>query len=139
MTDVDGDGNPNVNGSRATNFQTRLDGANITDPFTGTFGQNLNIESIAEIEVITTGAAAEFSQAQGGFANIITKSGGNDFEGAFKFYFRSDLFDNDGANNNDTTEENLFAGTNGFKDVRPFLTLGGPIVRDHLWYFLALE
>jgi outer membrane receptor protein involved in Fe transport len=139
VTDTDGDGNPNVNGARDTDFQTRVDGANTTDPVTGTFGQNLNLESIGEIEVITTGASAEYSQAQGGFANIITKSGGNEFEGSFKFYFRSDLFDNDGANNNDVTNRNLFAGLDGFNDIRPYLTVGGPIVRDKLWYFGALE
>jgi len=139
VTDTDGDGNPNVNGARETDFQTRVDGANTTDPFTGTFGQNLNLESIAEIEIITTGASAEFSQAQGGFANIITKSGGNDFEGSFKFFFRSSLLDNDGSNNNDITNTDLFAELDGFQDVRPFLTVGGPIVKNHLWYFVAIE
>ena len=138
VTDIDGDGNPNVNGGRETDFQTRLDGANISDPFSGTFGQNLNLESIAELEVITTGAGAEFGQAQGGFANALSKSGGNQFEGSFKFFFRSDLFDNDGANNNDLTDSNLFAGST-FTDIRPFLTLGGPILHDRLWYFVALE
>ena len=139
VTDTDGDGNPNVNGARDTDFQTRVDGANTTDPVTGTFGQNLNLEAIAEIEIITTGASAEFSQAQGGFANIITKSGSNDFEGSAKFYFRSDVFDNDGANNNDLTDTNIFAGLDGFNDIRPFLTLGGPFLRDRLWYFITLE
>jgi outer membrane receptor protein involved in Fe transport len=139
VTDTDGDGNPNVNGARATDFQTRVDGANTTDPVSGTFGTNLNLESIAEIEIITTGASAEFSQAQGGFANIITKSGGNELEGSFKFFFQSDLFDNDGANNNDQTDSNLFAGLDGFNDIRPFLTVGGPILRDRLWYFVTLQ
>ena len=81
VTDVDGDGNPNVNGARATELKTMVDGANTTDPFTGTFGQNLNLEAIAEIEVITTGFPAEYGGAQGGFANIVTKSGGNELEG----------------------------------------------------------
>jgi outer membrane receptor protein involved in Fe transport len=139
VTDTDGDGNPNVNGARATDFQTRVDGANTTDPVSGTFGSNLNLESIAEIEIITTGASAEFSQAQGGFANVITKSGGNELEGSFKFFFRSDLLDNDGTNNNDVTDSNLFAGLDGFNDIRPFLTVGGPILRDRLWYFVTLQ
>jgi len=139
VTDVDGDGNPNVNGARSTDFQTRVDGVNTTDPASGTFGSNLNLESIAEIEVITTGASAEFSQAQGGFANIITKSGGNDFEGSFKFFFRSDLFDNDGANNSDVFPQNNFGSVDGFQDLRPFLTFGGPIIKDKLWYFTSLQ
>ena len=139
VTDVDGDGNPNVNGARDVDLQTRVDGANVTDPFTGTFGQNLNLEAIAEMEVITTGASAEFSQAQGGWANIVTKSGTNDFSGSFKFFFRTSMFDNDGANNNDVSGTNLFAALDGFQDLRPFLTLGGPIVHDRVWFFVALE
>jgi outer membrane receptor protein involved in Fe transport len=139
VTDVDGDGNPNVNGARSTDFQTRVDGVNTTDPASGTFGQNMNLESIAEIEVITTGASAEFSQAQGGFANIITKSGGNDLEGSFKFFFRSDLFDNDGANNQDIFDKNTFGDLDGFQDIRPFLTMGGPFVKDKFWYFFSLQ
>jgi len=139
VTDVDGDGNPNVNGARDVDMQTRLDGANVTDPFSGTYGQNLNLESIGEIEMITTGASAEFGQAQGGFANVVTKSGSNEFEGSAKLFFRADLFDNDGANNNDVSDRNLFSGLDGFEDFRPFVTLGGPIMRDRLWYFVALE
>jgi outer membrane receptor protein involved in Fe transport len=139
VTDTDGDGNPNINGARDTELQTLLDGANTTDPFSGTFGQNLNIESISEIEVITTGFPAEYSGAQGGFANIVTKSGGNDIEGSVKFFYRSDLLDNDGANNNDFTNTVLSEDIDGFEDKRPFFTLGGPFIRDRLWYFLALE
>jgi outer membrane receptor protein involved in Fe transport len=86
VTDTDGDGNPNVHGARDTGLQYRLDGGNVTDPVSGTFGQNLNSDIIEEIEVITSGASAEYGRADGGFANIITKSGGNDFEGSFKVY-----------------------------------------------------
>jgi len=139
VTDVDGDGNPNVNGARDVDMQTRLDGANVTDPFSGKYGQNLNLESIGEIEMITTGASAEFGQAQGGFANVVTKSGSNEFEGSAKLFFRADLFDNDGANNSDVSDRELFSGLDGFEDFRPFVTLGGPIARDRVWYFVALE
>ncbi len=73
VTDADGGGNPNVSGARAISFQARFDGVNTTTPVTGTFGHDLNLESIAQIEVITTGASAEFTQAQGGFAHILSK------------------------------------------------------------------
>lgn len=46
VTDTDGDGNPNVQGARETGLQHRLDGGNITDPLSGTYGQNLNIDAI---------------------------------------------------------------------------------------------
>ena len=84
VTDVDGDGNPNIHGARDTDTLTVVDGVTTTDPLTGKMGAQLNIESIQEIEVKTTGASAEFGRAQGGTVNILTKSGGNDFAGSFK-------------------------------------------------------
>ncbi|MGH9867315.1 MAG: carboxypeptidase regulatory-like domain-containing protein [Candidatus Polarisedimenticolia bacterium] len=137
VTDTDGDGNPNVHGARDTGLQYRLDGGNITDPLNGGFGQNLNVDIIEEIEIITSGASAEYGRADGGFANIITKSGGNDFEGKLSLFWQGRFLNGDGANNNDI---------NGFdyeipnyQDVRPTLSLGGAIVKDRLWYFATAE
>jgi hypothetical protein len=142
VTDTDGDGNPNVHGARDTGLQYRLDGGNITDPLLGTFGQNLNAEMIEEIEIITSGASAEYGRADGGFANIISKSGGNDFEGSFKVYLRSKFLDGNGANNNDflVPEHGHYEPSYpGFHDLRATLTLGGAIVKDRLWYFGTAE
>ncbi|HMC82942.1 MAG TPA: carboxypeptidase regulatory-like domain-containing protein [Candidatus Polarisedimenticolia bacterium] len=144
VTDVNGTGNPNIHGARDTDVITLVDGVNTTDPFSGYFGQQLNIESIEQIEVITSGATAEFGRAQGGFANIITKSGGNDFQGSFKFFMRSDRLDGDGAG---IDPPELRAGLGevqslrelSFTDFYPFLALSGPMVRDKVWYYLANE
>ena len=143
VTDVDGDGNPNIHGARDTDVITLVDGVSTTDPYTGKVGAQLNIESIQEIEVKTSGATAEFGRAQGGFANIITKSGGNQFEGSFKFYWRGSAVDGDGAGIDDPM---LHAGVGErslrdleFNDFLPFLSLGGPIVKDRAWYFVTLE
>ncbi len=135
VTDTDNDGNPNVQGARETGLQYRLDGGNITDPASGTFGQNLNIDAIEEIEVITAGAGAEYGRADGGFANIITKSGGNDFEGTFRLFWRGQIFDGDGAGeNNDTFAQNDTV-SNDNRDVATYLTVGGALKKDRLWYF----
>ncbi len=131
VTDVDGDGTPNVHGARETSFQLRLDGTNVSNPLTGLIGQNVNIESIEEVELITTGASAEFGRASGGFGNAITKSGGNDFAGSFKLFYRSDFLDGDGANDLDPPPE--------FTDTNVYLTAGGPMVKDRLWYFTSIE
>jgi len=137
VTDTDGDGNPNVHGARDTGLQYRLDGGNITDPASGTFGQNLNADIIEEVEIITSGASAEFGRADGGFANIITKSGGNDFEGKFSIRYRSRFLNGDGTGDNDVN--NFSSDVPDYSDVRPTLSLGGAIVKDKLWYFGSLE
>jgi hypothetical protein len=144
VTDVNGTGNPNIHGARDTDVITLVDGVNTTDPFTGYYGQQLNIESIEQIEVITSGATAEFGRAQGGFANIITKSGGNEFQGNFKFFMRTDRLDGDGAG---IDEPELRAGIGevqglrdlSFTDFYPFLSVSGPIVKDQVWYYVASE
>ncbi|HET6371947.1 MAG TPA: TonB-dependent receptor, partial [Candidatus Polarisedimenticolia bacterium] len=138
VTDSDGDGNPNVRGARDTGLQLRIDGTNATDPLTGHFGQAINLETIEEIEVITGGASAEYSRAEGGFANIITKSGGNSLSGSAKIFFRSHFFDGDGANNQDR-DPRADTGVPSFSDTDLFLTVGGAVVRDHLWYFTSVE
>jgi outer membrane receptor protein involved in Fe transport len=139
VTDTDGDGNPNVQGARATGLQYRLDGGNITDPASGTFGQNLNSDAIEEIEVITSGAGAEYGRADGGFANVVTKSGGNDFEGSFKLFWRGAILDGDGARENQDT---FFLSERSFFDLRnvsPYVTLGGALKKDRLWYFATYQ
>jgi outer membrane receptor protein involved in Fe transport len=143
VSDVDGDGNPNIHGARDTDVVTLVDGVSTTDPYTGKVGAQLNIESIQEIEVKTSGASAEYGRAQGGFTNILTKSGGNDFEGTFKFFWRGSALDGDGAGIDDASlhggvgEKGLRDLT--FNDYLPFVSLGGPIAKDHAWYFVTLE
>src|SRR5207249_763992 len=143
VTDVDGDGNPNIHGARDTDVVTLVDGVSTVDPLTGHVGQQLNLESIQEIEVKTSGASAEFSRGQGGFVTVVTKSGGNDFQGTFKFFWRGDFLDGDGAGIDNARLHGGLSETGlrdlHFNDYMPFLSLGGPIVKDKAWYFLTLE
>lgn len=142
-SDIDGDGNINIHGSRDTDVVTLVDGVSTVDPVTGQVGQQLNINSIQEIEVKTSGAGAEFSRAQGGFVTIVTKSGGNDFEGSFRFDWRGNTLDGDGAGIDDPT---LHGGLGeaglrdlSFNDIYPQLTVSGPLKKDKAWYFVAME
>ena len=143
VTDVDGDGNPNIHGARDTDVITLVDGVSSTDPLTGKIGAELNIDSIQEIEIKTAAASAEFSRGQGGFVNIVTKSGGNDFQGSFNFYWRGSTLDGDGAGLDDPR---LHAGLGEgalreleFNDFLTFISFDGPIVRDHAWFFFTHE
>jgi hypothetical protein len=143
VTDVDGDGNPNIHGARDVDVATLVDGVSTVDPVTGQVGQQLNINSIQEIEVKTAGASAEFGRAQGGFVTIVTKTGGNDFEGSFRIDYRTNILDGDGAGIDDPRLHGGL-GEIGLRDldfttVYPQLTLSGPIIKDKAWYFVAAE
>ena len=143
VTDVDGDGNVNIHGARDTDVVTLVDGVSTVDPLSGHRGQELNLESIQEIEVKTSGASAEFGRAQGGFVNIVTRSGGNEFEGNFKFYWRGSFLDGDGAGL-DSPSLHGGLGETGLRDLTfntltPFASASGPIVKDRAWYFVSGE
>jgi hypothetical protein len=143
VTDVDGDGNPNIHGARDTDVNTLVDGVSTVDPVTGKVGQQLNINTIQDVEVITSGASAEFDRGQGGFVRVSTKSGGNDFEGTFRLDWRGSVLDGDGAGidsaqlHGGLTENGLRDLT--FNDLLPALTVSGPIVKDKAWYFVSAE
>jgi len=149
-----GGGNVNALGSLTSNNQFLFDGVDTTDPTTGTFGSNLNFESVQEVSLYTAGLSAEYGRAVGAVVNVITKSGGNDFSGSAKY-----LMTNDDWNEQNKTKDER-CGLTGparpsnpcdtlgaslarvkFDHVNPVrsFTLGGPFWRDHVWFFGAYE
>lgn len=102
-----------------------LDGINVTDPLTGTFGANLNTEIIQEQKVITGGIPAEFVGIPGLLSNVITKSGSNTFHGSANYFFQ-----NDGL-----VAENKNSPNEEFSTFDTAFTFGGPLLRDKAWFF----
>ncbi|UCF67671.1 MAG: TonB-dependent receptor [Acidobacteriota bacterium] len=129
VQDTDQDGNPNVHGARERDFKLLVDGISNVDPLTGEFLSFVNLDAIEELEIIDAGADASFGGAVGGYARVITKSGGNSFEGAFNLFFRDSTFDSD-LGGGEPLEFGL---------VQPSLLASGPIVRDHLWFIASHE
>lgn len=127
---VAGGANPQVLGANLGQNNYMLDGVNTTDPVTHTFGSNLPFDAIQEVSIQTLGKDAEYGRAVGGVVNVVTKSGGNEFSGTFDARFTNDSL----------SETNDFYGDNQkYKQFQPGATLGGPIVRDKLWFFGTLE
>jgi hypothetical protein len=62
VQDADGDGNPNVHGSRSRDFQAVVGNVSNVDPLTGQWMSRINTNSIEEMEVITAGAGVEFGR-----------------------------------------------------------------------------
>jgi outer membrane receptor protein involved in Fe transport len=133
VQDADGDGNPNVHGSRTRDFQALVGGVSNVDPLTGQWLSRVNPNSIEEMEVITAGAGVEFGRAQGGFANIIQKQGSNRHEGIVEFHWQTSKLDGDGANRVSGL------GVPEFETIQPGFQFSGPLVRDHLWYRTSYE
>lgn len=127
---VAGGNNPNVMGANQGQNNYMLDGVNTTDPVTHTFGSNLPFDAIQEVSLQTLGKDAAYGRAVGGVVNVVTKSGGNELSGTFDGRYTSDEF-------SDTNE--FYGDDQEYQSFRPAATLGGPILRDRLWFFGTLE
>jgi len=133
VQDADGDGNPNVHGSRSRDFQAIVNGVSNVDPLTGQWFSRINPNSIEELEVISHGAGVEYGRAQGGFAQIVQKQGSNLHEGVFEFYWQTSKLDGEGAA--DTSD----LPPVDFDTIQPLLQISGPLRRDRLWYRVSYE
>ena len=103
-----------------------LDGAEISDPYFGSAPTVYLEDAIDEIQVLTSGIGARYGRFQGGVINATTKSGTNDWTGSFRTEVESQSW------NSQTPAEEVQSD-----DVSKVYsaTIGGPIVRDHLWFF----
>ncbi|MBX2803691.1 MAG: TonB-dependent receptor [Myxococcales bacterium] len=135
-----GNGNPSVRGEGQYGNNYTLDGVSTRDPATKTFGVSLNFDAIEEIQVYTDGAPAEFGQFTGMQVNVVTKDGGDEHHGSAAVFYTQHawfndtypIFDFDTGTEVDTTKaKSRIPVFNG--------TAGGPIIKEKLWYFAALD
>lgn len=109
-----------------------IDGVNITDNVTGTFGGNINSEIIQEQQVITGAIPAKYAGGSGLVSRVVTKSGSNEFHGSVNYYLQNDSLvgDYDSATGKEKS---------GFSTFDTAVTLGGPIIKDELWFFASYQ
>lgn len=102
-----------------------IDGMEVNDSMSGNSYAQINYEAIQEMDVKTAGAPAEYGNARSAFMNIITKSGGNEFQGSFLFQYQPESF----------VTTNIEGGSPQVVSYAiPAITLSGPIMRDRLWF-----
>jgi hypothetical protein len=94
--------------------------------------QPISIDTIEELSIGTAGFDVTTNDATGANVNAITKSGTNDFKGTFTANYREQSWV---RKTND-----LGTRFNGFDNELTYaLTLGGPILQDRLFFFIAAE
>ncbi len=127
-------GNVAFNGGDGRQVDVNVDGGDNKDNVVGSLLQNFSYESIQEFQVLQHRWTAEQGRAVGGVVNVITKSGGNEFHGSFFANFRDEAL----------RARDFFEDTAN-RDKPPFSrqevggSIGGPIKRDKLFFFGALE
>ncbi len=126
-----------ISGQRGINTNVTVDGVDYNNAFFG--GQYgtaegraplaISQESIKEFAVITNGASAEFGRSGGGFVNVITKSGTNDYHGSAFYYWQpQDLASDPPVGQKLDQEKKQFGGS-----------LGGAFVKDKLFFFASYD
>ena len=128
------DRDPSVGGASGPENNYILDGVTTTDPAYGGSGANLPFEFVQEVEVKTGAFGAEYGKSTGGIFNVITKSGGNEFRGDLFGYFTGKSMVREVKNFSNSTASN-----NGFSEVDAGFDIGGPIMKDKLWFFGAFN
>jgi len=124
--------NPSIGGASAAENRYVLDGLDTTDAAFGTVGSALPFEFIQEVEVKTGGYQAEYGGALGGVVNVLTKSGSNEFRGDVFGYYSSDAL---GSSSPLTATIGQDLGID--KEYDFGVGIGGPLVKDKLWFFAA--
>jgi hypothetical protein len=127
-------GRPYVNGNREQANNFILDGMDNNQVSDNLVGYAPSVDAIQEFNEITQNAPAEFGNFMGGIISTSIKSGTNQFHGGLFEFFRNDVLNANSWSNN-------FLG-----GARPALrwnefggTLGGPIVKDKLFFFVDYQ
>ena len=123
-----------INGSFAYDNIYLIDGVDINDNLFGTANDLFIEDAVEESQVLTSGISAEYGRFSGGVVNVITKSGGNRFSGSF----RANMYKPDWTSRTPFEIENDNERTGTIADNATYeTTVGGPIVRDRLWFLYA--
>ncbi len=113
-----------------------LNGVSINENIRGQAFDTAIEDAIQETTVANGGVSAEFGRFSGGVVNIITKSGGNQFSGSFRQSLNNDKWR---TLTPFETERLATTPEPRIDNVVPTYeyTLGGPVMRDRLWFFTS--
>ena len=132
-----------------------VDGQDTENVSGGASNANVPFQFIQEVQVKTSGIEAEHGGALGGVVNVVMKKGSNAYHGSFFGSYEADamdggpnptlLYDPLSSGNSDPTagpvvdaaSEIYSPKKDHFRIVQPGFTVGGPILKDRLWFFLG--
>ncbi len=126
--------NFSLNGQRNTGTEILLDGVENIQIFGDGLGVVVPIDDVQEYRVITNNYPAQYGRASGGVVSVATASGTNTFHGrVWEFNRISDLASNTVTNAQEGIAKGVFT-RNQFGGA-----VGGPIVKDKLFFFATTE
>jgi hypothetical protein len=106
----------------------QLQGNNVVGG-SGPGGKTISLEAVQEYQVLISPYDARYGDFTGLLVNAVTKSGTNDMQGTVFGYMR----------NEQLARTNSFVGSSPYRNEQFGFSLGGPIVRDRVHFFVAPE
>lgn len=91
-------------------------------------------EMVEEVEIVTSGASAEYYSSPFGQINIVMKSGGNKLTGSLSFYYTNKHLVKLSLPEEDLNILNLSKPSFPIYSYDGAFSLGGAIVKDKIWY-----
>ncbi|MBA2302475.1 MAG: TonB-dependent receptor [Acidobacteria bacterium] len=119
---------PSINGASGTQNKVFVDGIDAGDHVNASVTTFLNHSVIQEVGISTGAFDAQSGFGTGGLMNIVTRSGGNTYNGGASVFLTPKRFN--GTNLPGTTPADV-------ETYFPEGHLGGPILRDRLWFFAS--
>jgi len=145
---------PNAYGSTSNENVFLVNGVNTTNPRAAAYGSlvQVNYNAVEEVRVIALGSKAEYGNFTGVAIDVLTKSGSNEFHGNAALY---SILGNAADNQPEPMVSGRAVDMGSFgalgerllilpgDDVKRYakqeyegnFTLGGPIIRDKIWFY----
>lgn len=129
-----------IDGASGSENTFIVDGTEVTNAISGTLDANndLPFQIVKEVQIKSSGFEAEYGGATGGVINVVTKGGGNQFNGEFGVNFRPGKLQAAPRDILVLRNQVQYLNYSGLENANAFFpsaTLGGPIVKDHVWFF----
>jgi hypothetical protein len=139
-----------VDGASGSENAFVIDGQEVTNYRTGSLNEAYNIPTqlVQEVQVQSSGFNAEYGGATGGVVSVVTRGGGNVFHGEAGMQFEVPKFAGSARPLLQRFTSGSFAGGTFVESVETFdpkksqgtnvfptASLGGPILKDRLWFY----
>ncbi|MFQ6038864.1 MAG: carboxypeptidase regulatory-like domain-containing protein, partial [Candidatus Aminicenantales bacterium] len=125
-------GQPSFRGEGEEGNTWIVDGLAVSGVRLKNSGVPLNFDAIEEIQIISDPFSPEYGSAYGGIINMVTRSGSNDLEGEFAL-----ALTNKHLQSRRREQLAIVTEPEYFSNYNWYLNLGGPLIKDKLWFFLS--
>ncbi|MFO0758863.1 MAG: TonB-dependent receptor [Byssovorax sp.] len=127
-----------IAGTTSPENQYVIDGLSVNNPAFGLLGTSLPVEFVKDFNVITGGYMPEYGRSAGGYLDVATKTGSNEFHGSVFFNITPGGLD--GSRKTVLREGSTISTTTSLSSLQSFgAEVGGPLFKDRLWFYVGVS